>query len=183
MPSIKETKPNLSMGQKELDCVLMLNWIAWNRTVLISKLHTYTQLNSLKWSCFWMLNWIVWIRNVFEIKTILTLNWIVWNRTIFTFNSVKTKTIHILNWNVWIRTVRLNWITFKLCTELFEIELFICIKMDLALSNLQRLICNKTHTNKQTNIKWDITSWFRVSCCWSSGEQEFKMQEFFFFFF
>ena len=36
-------------------------------------------------------------------------------------------------------------------TELFKIELFICIKMDLALNNLQRLICHKTQTNKQTN--------------------------------
>ena len=34
--------------------------------------------------------------------------------------------------------------------NLFEIELFICIKMDLALNNLQRLICHKTQTNKQT---------------------------------
>ena len=29
--------------------------------------------------------------------------------------------------------------------EFFEIELFICIKMDLALDNLQR--CHKTQTN------------------------------------
>ena len=36
-------------------------------------------------------------------------------------------------------------------TELFEIERFICIKMDLALNNPQREICNKTQTNKQTN--------------------------------
>ena len=28
-------------------------------------------------------------------------------------------------------------------TELFEIEFFICIKMDLAFHNLQRLICHK----------------------------------------
>ena len=27
-------------------------------------------------------------------------------------------------------------------------ELFICIQMDLALNNLQRLICNKTQSNK-----------------------------------
>ena len=32
---------------------------------------------------------------------------------------------------------------------MFEIELFICIKMDLALNNLQRLI---PHKPKQTNI-------------------------------
>ena len=31
--------------------------------------------------------------------------------------------------------------------ELFEIELFICIKIDLALNNLQRLIYHKTQTN------------------------------------
>ena len=38
-------------------------------------------------------------------------------------------------------------LTIKLCThELFEIELSISIKMDLALNNLQRLICHKTPT-------------------------------------
>ena len=31
-------------------------------------------------------------------------------------------------------------------TELFKIELFICIKMDLALNNLQRLVYHKTTT-------------------------------------
>ena len=30
----------------------------------------------------------------------------------------------------------------------FEIELFICIKIDLPFNNLQRLICHKTQTNK-----------------------------------
>ena len=29
-----------SMGQIELNCVLMLNWTTWNRTVLTFKLHT-----------------------------------------------------------------------------------------------------------------------------------------------
>ena len=33
--------------------------------------------------------------------------------------------------------------------ELFEIELIICIKMDLALNNLQRLICHKTLPTNQ----------------------------------
>ena len=44
-------------------------------------------------------------------------------------------------------------LTIKLCTraktELFRIELIICIKIDLALNNLQMLICHKTQT---TNI-------------------------------
>ena len=35
-------------------------------------------------------------------------------------------------------------------TELFEIELFICIKINLALNDLQRLICHKIQINKQT---------------------------------
>ena len=34
----------------------------------------------------------------------------------------------------------------------FEIELIICIKMDLALNNLWKLICHKTQTNNQTNL-------------------------------
>ena len=38
----------LSMDQIELNCVLMLNWIAWNRTVWTFKLRIYTKLNCLK---------------------------------------------------------------------------------------------------------------------------------------
>ncbi len=37
----------LSMGQVEVNCILMLNWITWNRTVLIFKLCTYAKLNCL----------------------------------------------------------------------------------------------------------------------------------------
>ena len=43
----------LSMGQKELNCVLMLNWIARKRTVLKFKLHTYAKLICLKLKWFW----------------------------------------------------------------------------------------------------------------------------------
>ena len=46
----------LSMGQIELNCVLMLNWIAWNRTVLTFKLCTYAKLNCCKWNYFWHWN-------------------------------------------------------------------------------------------------------------------------------
>ena len=38
----------LSMSQTEQNCVLMLNWTAWNRTVLKFKLRTYAKLNCLK---------------------------------------------------------------------------------------------------------------------------------------
>ena len=46
-------------------------------------------------------------------------------------------------------------LTIKLCThaKLFEIELVICIKIGLALNNLQRLICHKTQrTNQSTEM-------------------------------
>ena len=68
----------------------------------------------------------------------------------------------MLNWIVWIRTVWLNWIAWIKCfwqlncvhmlNWMFGIELIIWIKMDLALNNLQRLICHKTQKKKQPVI-------------------------------
>ena len=72
----------LSIGQIELNCVFMLNLIAWNRPVLRFKLRTYANLNCLKWNYFGMLNWIVCNGTVFDIKTLIKLYWIVWNRTV-----------------------------------------------------------------------------------------------------
>ena len=45
------------MGQIELNYVLILRWIPWNRTVL--------HLN-----CVLMLNWIVWNGTIFDIETV-----------------------------------------------------------------------------------------------------------------
>ena len=46
-------------------------------------------------------------------------------------------------------------LTIKLCTHaklnFLKIELTICIKMDSALNNLQRLICHKTQPTNQHN--------------------------------
>ena len=42
-------------------------------------------------------------------------------------------------------------------TELFGIELIICIKIDLALNNLQRLICHKTQKTKPPTSVLDLT--------------------------
>ena len=64
-PGAVEPDRVLSMDQIELICVLMPNWIAWNRTVLTFKLRAYAKLNRLKWNCFCMLNWIVWHRTIF----------------------------------------------------------------------------------------------------------------------
>ena len=65
----------LSMGQIELNCVLMQNWIVWNRTVFDIE----TVLGH---------NWIVWNRTVLTFnnvwtKTILVPNWIVYIRTVW----------------------------------------------------------------------------------------------------
>ena len=48
-----------SIGEIEQNCVLMLTWIAWNRTVF-----------------------------VFDFETVFMLNWIVRNRIVLTFNCV-----------------------------------------------------------------------------------------------
>ena len=62
----------LSMDQIELNCVLMLNWIACNRIVLIFKLRinaklnwnsSYAKLNCLKKNFFWDLT--VWKQKLY----------------------------------------------------------------------------------------------------------------------
>ena len=63
----------LFMGQIDLNCELMLNWIVRNSTVL------YANMNSL------------------NIETVLTLNWIVWNRIDLT-ESKQKYTYTKLNW-------------------------------------------------------------------------------------
>ena len=42
----------LSMVKIELNCVITINWIACDRTVLTFKLRTYAKMNCLKWNCF-----------------------------------------------------------------------------------------------------------------------------------
>ena len=83
-----------------------------------------------------MLNWIIWNRTVFDIKTVFTLNWIV---TYNCLNSLKWKCFWQLN-----SVLMLNWIVLNRTDYLH--------KMDLALNNLQSLICHKTQqTNQPTN--------------------------------
>ena len=74
-PGVLARDSVLFMDQIELNCVIMLNWIAWNGTVFdIETVFT--------------LNWFLWNKNVLtfncvETKTILILNWVVWNRTVW----------------------------------------------------------------------------------------------------
>ena len=50
-------------------------------------------------------------------------------------------------------------IKLHLCwTELFQIELIIYIKMDLALNNLQRLICHETQPTNQPTNGWRVSA-------------------------
>ena len=59
----------LSISQIELSCLLLLNWIVWNRELFLTfKLCTYAKLNCLKGHCFFMLNRIVWNRTVLTFK-------------------------------------------------------------------------------------------------------------------
>ena len=51
-------------------------------------------------------------------------------------------------------------------TELFELELLFCIKMDLVLNNLQRLICHKTQTNYILAEFWLYLGFQLFSCFW-----------------
>ena len=46
-PTLRVLTPDrvLSMGQRELNRVLILNWISWNKTVLTFKLSTYAKLH------------------------------------------------------------------------------------------------------------------------------------------
>ena len=47
-PGVVSPDRVLAMGQMELNCVFMFNWIARNRSVLISKLPIKAKLNCLK---------------------------------------------------------------------------------------------------------------------------------------
>ena len=66
-------------------------------------------------------------------------------------------------------------------TELFEIELFICMKMDLALNNLQRLICQKKKPNKEKKNKFIIINILKGEKKTKSSTNYLFLQNFFLF--
>ena len=68
-PGVVAPDKSLPMGQIELNCIPLLNWIIWNETVF--------DIESVL-----MLNWNVWNWSVLT-KTILIVNWIVWIRTVW----------------------------------------------------------------------------------------------------
>ena len=79
-PGVVALDRGLSMGQIELNSVLMRNWIVWNRTVF--DIETVFTLNWIGWNRTFLtkpiliLNWIVCIRTVW-------LSRIAWNRNVF----------------------------------------------------------------------------------------------------
>ena len=100
LPGSLYSRSGSAMGQIELNCVLMLNWIAWNRTVLIFKLCTYAKnelfeiklLLTFKLCTYAKLNWFeieqFWHLTVYKQKTILILNIIDWYRTVCVYKNV-----------------------------------------------------------------------------------------------
>ena len=69
------------MDQTELNCILMLKWIVWIRTVRLNWIdwtrNAFRQTVYLHLNSELMLNWIVWNGTAFEIETVLMLNLIV----------------------------------------------------------------------------------------------------------
>ena len=57
-PEVVAPDRALSMAQIELNSVLMINWIVWNRTAF------------WLWKCVLMINWIVYNRTVFNIEPV-----------------------------------------------------------------------------------------------------------------
>ena len=102
------------MGQIELNRVLILSWIVWDRTVF--DIETVLTLNGIVWKGFDI--------QLCVNKFILILNWIVWIITV------------CLNWIAFNGNVFDNWIVYSCKTELTKTDLIICIKMDLALKSL-----------------------------------------------
>ena len=56
LPGVIAPDRVLSMGEIELNSVLLLSWIVWNRTVLTFKLRNYAKLNCSKGELFWVLS-------------------------------------------------------------------------------------------------------------------------------
>ena len=61
-PRVVASDSILSTGKKEINSVLMFNWVIWIGTFF------------WHWNCVLLLNWIVWNRTVFCIKMDLTFN-------------------------------------------------------------------------------------------------------------
>ena len=96
-------------------------------------------------------DWTCNLQMIVSLETILMLNWIIWNRTVW------------LNWIAWNRNVFVNYTVYLCWIELFEIQLFIYIKIDLTLNNLQKLICHKTQTNNRLWVnKWTFTICLKI---------------------
>ena len=120
-PGVVAADRVLYIGQIELNCILELNGITWNRTILTFKLHTYYKLNCLKLNCFGIylcldknntytkLNCLnsscltklnsLKKKCFWQLHCVLMLNWIILNGTVFDIETVLT-----LNWIVWNRT-------------------------------------------------------------------------------
>ena len=94
-----------------------------------------------------------------ELNFFLMLNWRVWNKIVLTFNCVLMPKIIVWYGTVFVCYIELferDFFWHLNCTNaklwMFEIDQFICIKMDLIFYNLQWLRCHKTNPN-QSKLK------------------------------
>ena len=78
-------------------------------------------------------------RDQTELSSILMLNWIAWNGSVMTFK------LH-------------TWTVFVFSTELFEIGLFMCIKIDLALITYNGWYARKPNQTKQNQVSRTLRS-------------------------
>ena len=127
----------------------MLPWNVWNWTVFdietvltLNWIVIYNCLNNLKWKCFC------------QLSGVLMLTWIVWNRTDYLHKLVQYCSQHscvFLTWIVFVMGGRwpYSWCFVGYCRQDLMMMMMIYIKMDLALNNLQRLICHKTQQTNQ----------------------------------
>ena len=121
-------------------------------------------------NCALMQDWIVWNWTVFDIETVLywTVQFCV--SAVLTFNCDKICTYSSFNWQDWNCLNKLNSLKWKCfwqlnCVLMLNWDVWnrtICIKMDLPLNNLQRLICHKPNrpTNQASNkLSWYLDGW------------------------
>ena len=134
----------------------MLDWNIWNRIVLTFKLRIYTKLNCLKWNnCQWS------GRPGFNPRSRHTKRFLKWYLIPPCLTLGKISYVSRVMWSNPGKgeppspTPRCSsyWKGNILVAPDYSRQLyFICIKKDLALNNLQQLMCHKTKSNQTKHL-------------------------------
>ena len=121
-PRVVASDRVLSMGQIELKCVFMLNWITWNRTVYLDwpwvvASDRVLSMGQIELKCVFMLNWITWNRTVYLDLTLKNLQWLICHKTQMTNDNLLTHT-HTHTHTLW------GW-HLLVCSEQEDVEEFL----------------------------------------------------------